>query len=88
MQIAALGIGLRLPGFNGACDLFAVGAEVTRQRSEKGEAPRFVEMVVAIEDLAGHDGSRGLATARQQRLAKFEQFRRISLGAVRVAAAQ
>lgn len=74
MQIAALGIGLRLPSFNCACDLFAVGAEVTRQRPEKGEAPGLVEMVVAIEDFAGHHGSRGLAAARQERLAKFEQL--------------
>ena len=60
--------------------LFPVRTEVAGQRCEECKPLGFVEMAVAVEHLARHRGAGGLAPARQQRLAQFDQFGAIGLG--------
>src|SRR5215470_6735080 len=61
---------------------------MARQFLEEGEASIGVEVVIAVEHLAGHGDPGGLAAAREQRLAELDQFGGIVLAVGRLASPQ
>ena len=73
-SLASSSLGCAAPALDRLRQLFAVRAEVAGQRFEERQPAGGVEIVVAVEHLARHRGAGGLAAARQQRLAQFEQF--------------
>src|ERR1700757_5132472 len=46
--------GLGHPGFDGLVHLVPVWSEIARQRMEEGTPLRIIEIVITIENLAGH----------------------------------
>src|SRR6185437_6224214 len=70
------------PGFDGLVDPVSVGTEIPRQRKEEAAPFRGIEIVIAIENFAGHRGTGGLATAGQYRLAEFDQAGGVFLSVV------
>ncbi len=78
-------VGLGTPALDRGGELLAVGAEIARQRLEEGELAGGVEVVVAVEHVAGQRRGRSFAPAGQQRLAQSEQFRGVLAVAGRLA---
>ncbi len=67
------------PGRGGGTEPRAVGAVAFGQRLEEGDAGAGLELRVAHENLARERDARGLAAARQQRVAELDQARRALL---------
>src|SRR5581483_5008990 len=89
MHRAAITIaGQRLPGLDRLRKFRPIGPEIAGQCLKKRQSCRRVELVIAVEHLARHGRARGLATARQQRFAQFDQVGGVLLAVGGFATAQ